>query len=143
MFKVLVTEVSAILAGGCISISLDDGEKWADFPISELVNDFVKDYDERDETQVEWLITNVVELGRALDRLKALVVNLPELKPVRVKCENNAMFPMCWKCTHVFMERMEDGSYTIAGCAENRDIRNWEDAKTMCPAHKPDGFKKT
>jgi hypothetical protein len=134
MFRPLVLEVSAILAEGCISISLDDGDKWADFPISGLVDDFVKDYDERDETQVEWLITNIVEFGKALDKLKKLVTDTPELKPVRVICENKGwLMPMCWKCTHVFMERMVDGSYTIAGCAENRNIRSWEDAQTMCP----------
>lgn len=136
MFKKLEVEVSVLLAGGEISVSLDDGEKWVDFKISELIDDFAKDYDEHDETQVEWLIVNIVEFGRALDRLKKLVTDMPELKPVRIKCENNAMFPMCWKCTHVFMERMVDGSYTITGCQQNPDIHCWEDAKTMCPVMK-------
>jgi hypothetical protein len=122
-----------------------------DFKLSELVDEFIKGYDERDETQVEWLITNIVEFGRALDKLKKLVIDKPEPKPVRVQCTNDALLPklteddwipICWKCVHVLMERQADDSYTVTGCEENRNIRSWEDAKTMCPAHKPNGFKK-
>jgi len=44
--------------------------------------------------------------------------------------------PMCWKCASKITEPNGDGSASLAGCKEHKDIHNYNDAKELCPVLK-------
>jgi len=41
--------------------------------------------------------------------------------------------PMCWKCRSKIAKPKDDGSFTLVGCKENKDIHNYDDAMDSCP----------
>ena len=50
-------------------------------------------------------------------------------------------FAMCWKCHNCIRKPKKDDdgeiiSYTITGCKENEEIKDFNDAQVLCPLFK-------
>ena len=43
--------------------------------------------------------------------------------------------PMCWKCSDAKLEKRTGiaTSYTLKGCKRRKKIRDYDDAKKLCP----------
>ena len=41
--------------------------------------------------------------------------------------------PMCGKCKSKITSEPKNGSFTLIGCKENKDIKGYQDAEDMCP----------